>query len=61
MAFHAPAQQGRPKATEGTKIILLRESTFWLWNERKESLNNPGLSNSQFAEDFPSAVSDAKY
>ena len=49
MAFHAP-QIGRPKATEGTKRILLRESTFRLWNERKERLNIKGLSNSQFAE-----------
>ncbi|XP_078363669.1 uncharacterized protein LOC144647839 [Oculina patagonica] len=49
MAFHVP-QRGRPKATEGTKRILLRESTFRLWNKRKESLNITGLSNSQFAE-----------
>ena len=43
-------QRGRPKATEGTKRILLRESTFRLWNERKDLLNIKGLSNSQFAE-----------
>jgi len=49
MAFNVP-QRGRPKATEGTKRILLRESTFRLWNERKELLNIKGLSNSQFAE-----------
>lgn len=49
MAFHVP-QRGRPKATEGTKRILLRESTFRLWNERKEMLDITGLSNSQFAE-----------
>ena len=49
MAFYAP-QRGRPKATEGTKRILLRESTFYLWNNRKESLNIKGLSNSEFAE-----------
>ena len=49
MAFNAP-QRGRPKATEGTKRILLRESTFCLWNRRKESLNIKGLSNSEFAE-----------
>lgn len=49
MAFHVP-QRGRPQATEGTKRIILRESTFRLWNERKERLNIKGLSNSQFAE-----------
>ena len=49
MASHAP-QHGRPKATEGTKRILLRESTSRLWNERKDSLDIKGLSNSQFAE-----------
>ena len=49
MTFNAP-QGGRPKATEGTKRILLRESTFCLWNKRKESLNIKGLSNSEFAE-----------
>ena len=49
MAFNVP-QRGRPKATKGTKRILLRKSTFRLWNERKELLNIRGLSNSQFAE-----------
>ena len=49
MAFHVP-QRGRPQATEGTKRIILRESTFRLWNDRKERLNIKGLSNSQFAE-----------
>ena len=49
MTFHVP-QRGRPRTTEGTKRIILRESTFRLWNERKERLNIKGLSNSQFAE-----------
>ena len=49
MAFHVP-QRGRPQATEGTKRIIPRESTFRLWNERKKRLNIKGLSNSQFAE-----------
>ena len=49
MTFHVP-QRGRPQATEGTKRIILRESTFRLWNERKERLNIKGQSNSQFAE-----------
>ena len=49
MAFHVPHRR-RPQATEGTKRIILRESTFRLWNERKESLNIKGLSNSLFAE-----------
>lgn len=49
MAFHVP-HRGRPQATEGTKRIILRESTFRLRNERKEVLNIKGLSNSQFAE-----------
>ena len=49
MASRVP-QRGRPKATEGTKRIILRESTFELWNQRRESLNIKGLCNSQFAE-----------
>ena len=49
MAFHVP-QRGRPQATQGTKRVILRESTFRPWNERKERLNIKGLSNSQFAE-----------
>ena len=51
MAFHALQHgRGRPKSNKGTKIIILHESTFRLWNERKDSLNIKGLSNSQFAE-----------
>ena len=49
MAFHVP-QCERPQATEGTKRIILRVSTFRLWNERKERLNIKWLSNSQFPE-----------
>lgn len=49
MAFNTP-QHGRPKATEGMKRILLRESIFHLLNERKESLNIKGLSKREFAE-----------
>ena len=45
MAFHVP-QRGRPKATEGTKRILLRESTF----------RNGLPSGEVFTKIFPSTV-----
>ena len=42
--------RGRPKRAEKLKRIILRESTFDLWNQRKEILGIKGLSNSQFAD-----------
>ena len=41
------ADQRQPK---GRKEFPFRESTFRLWNKRKESLHIKGLSNSEFAE-----------
>ena len=49
MASRVP-ERGRPKATEETKRIRLRQSTFDLWNQRKDSLGIKGLSHNQFAE-----------
>ena len=64
MAFHTP-QHGKPLAIKATKITAFPESIFWLWNERKESLNITGLGNSQFAKilllQSPDATSDTKY
>ena len=42
--------RGRPRRTEAVKRVKLRQSTFLLWNERKESLGLKGVSNSEFAE-----------
>ena len=42
--------RGRPRRTEAVKRVKLRQSTFLLWNERKESLGLKGISNSEFAE-----------
>ena len=44
MASRIPSRV-RPKAMEQTKRILLRESNFNLWKERKDSLGNKGLTN----------------
>lgn len=43
-------RKGRPRRPEGIKRLKLRESTYTLWNERKEALGVYGLTNSEFAE-----------
>ena len=49
MSATRPAR-GRPRRTEAVKRVKLRQSTFLLWNQRKESLGLKGVSNSEFAE-----------
>lgn len=43
-------RKGRPRRPEGIKRLKLRESTYNLWNERKEALGAHGLTNTEFAE-----------
>ena len=40
----------RPGKPEGIRRLKLRESTYNLWNQRKESLIMRGMTNSEFAE-----------
>jgi len=49
MATTRPSR-GRPRRTEAVKRVKLRESTFLLWNQRKEALGLAGIMNSEFAE-----------
>lgn len=49
MSAVRPAR-GRPRRTEVVKRVKLRQSTFVLWNQRKEALGLKGVSNSEFAE-----------
>ena len=49
MATNRP-RKGRPRRLEGIKRLKLRESTYNLWNERKEAVGVRGLTNSEFAE-----------
>ena len=49
MATTRPSK-GRPRRTEAVKRLKLRESTFILWNQRKEALGLRRLTNSEFAE-----------
>lgn len=49
MATNRP-RKGRPRRLEGIKRLKLRESTYNLWNQRKEALGVRGLTNSEFAE-----------
>ena len=51
MSATRPAR-GRPRRTEAVKRVKLRQSTFLLWNQKKESLGLKGVSNSEFAEIF---------
>ena len=43
-------KRGRPPRNEKNKTILLRESTFNLWNQKKIDLGFQGNTNSEFAE-----------
>ena len=47
MSAVRPAR-GRPRRTEAVKRVKLRQSTFLLWNQRKEALGLKGVSNSEF-------------
>ena len=49
MATTRPSR-GCPRRTEAVKRLKLRESTFLLWNQRKEALGLAGITNSEFAE-----------
>ena len=51
MSATRPAR-GRPRRTEAVKRVKLRQSTFLLWNQRKESLGLKGASYGEFAEMF---------
>lgn len=46
----SPPKRGRPPRNEKNKTILLRESTFNLWNQKKGDLGFQGNTNSEFAE-----------
>ena len=46
----SPPKRGRPPKNEKNKTILLRESTFNLWNLKKIDLGFQGNTNSEFAE-----------
>lgn len=46
----SPPKRGRPPRNEKNKTILLRESTFNLWNQKKIDLGFQGNTNSEFAE-----------
>jgi len=43
----SPPKRGRP-ARKKKKTILLRESTFRLWNQRKNTLGFKGNTNSEY-------------
>ena len=46
----SPPKRGRPPRNEKNKTILLRQSTFNLWNQKKIDLGFQGNTNSEFAE-----------
>lgn len=46
----SPPKRGRPPRNEKNKTILLRESTFNLWNQKKMDPGFQGNTNSEFAE-----------
>ena len=46
----SPPNRGRPPRNEKNKTILLRETTFNLWNQKKIDLGFQGNTNSEFAE-----------
>ena len=41
---------GRPRKDEKNKVILLKETTFLIWNEVKMELGFKSKSNNEFAE-----------
>lgn len=43
-------KRGRPKRRENLTRIYLKESTYELWNKRKDLLSIKRLTNSEFAE-----------
>ena len=45
-----PPVMGRPRRPEHIRRLKLRESTYNLWNQRKEALGIHGITNSEFAE-----------
>ena len=45
-----PPVMGRPRRPERIRRLKLRESTYNLWNQRKEALGIHGITNSEFAE-----------
>lgn len=46
----AAPRRGRPRRSGKLRIIKVRESTFHLWNQKKESLGYGGVTQSEFAE-----------
>ena len=45
-----PPKRGRPRKDEKNKAILLKETTFVIWNEVKTELGFKSKSNNEFAE-----------
>ena len=50
MAATTRRRVGRPKLPGSLKSIRLRESVFNLWRDRKEALELPQRTDSEFAE-----------
>ena len=44
-----PPKRGRPRRDEKNKAILLKETTFVIWNEVKTELGFKSKSNNEFA------------
>ena len=45
-----PPKRGRPRKDEKNKAILLKETTFVIWNEVRRELGFKSKSNDEFAE-----------